>query len=176
MFNALNTIANRMHEDVADADRLLVALADLLRAALAGAQSPHARVRDELAWLRSYCALMSGRQPGRLQIDLDAEAATLDARLPRLLLQPLVENAFRHGLASGRGRLAVQLVVANGRLHCRVSDDGAGFAAGREGVGLANVRERLRLLYGARAGLQIAPRPSGGTEVRVTLPLEPMDG
>ena len=176
MFNALNTIANRMHEDVADADRLLVALADLLRAALAGAQSPYARVRDELDWLRSYCALMSGRQPGRLQADLDAEAATLDARLPRLLLQPLVENAFRHGLASGRGRLAVQLVVANGRLHCRVSDDGAGFAAGREGVGLANVRERLRLLYGARAGLQIAPRPSGGTEVRVTLPLEPMDG
>lgn len=175
MFNALNTIASRMHEDVAAADRLLVALADLLRAALAGAQSPHARVSDELAWLRSYCALMSERQPGRLQVCIDADAAALTARMPRLLLQPLVENAFRHGLVDGRGTLSVTLHGAAGELHCTVSDDGAGYRSGREGIGLANVRERLRLLYGDRAALAIAARPEGGTLVAVRLPLEPAD-
>ena len=175
MFNALNTIASRMHEDVAAADRLLVALADLLRAALAGAQSPHARVSDELAWLRSYCALMSERQPGRLQVRIDADPSALTARMPRLLLQPLVENVFRHGLADGRGTLLVTLSGVNGELHCAVSDDGTGYRAGREGIGLANVRERLRLLYGERAALEIAARPAGGTVVAVRLPLEPAD-
>ena len=175
MFNALNTIGSRMHEDVDAADRLLVALADLLRAALAGAQSPHARVSDELAWLRSYCALMSERQPGRLQVRIDADAVALTARMPRLLLQPLVENAFRHGLVDGRGTLRVTLQGAAGELRCTVSDDGAGYRAGREGIGLANVRERLRLLYGERAALAIAARSEGGTMVAVRLPLEPAD-
>jgi len=175
MFNALNTIASRMHEDVPAADRLLVALVDLLRAALAGAQSPHARVSDELAWLRSYCALMSERQPGWLQVRIDADPAALTARMPRLLLQPLVENAFRHGLVDGRGTLRVTLHGVAGELHCTVSDDGAGYRAGREGIGLANVRERLRLLYGERAALEIAARSEGGTMVAVRLPLEPAD-
>ncbi|THD11262.1 sensor histidine kinase [Metallibacterium scheffleri] len=175
MFNALNTIASRMHDDVDAADRLLVALADLLRAVLAGAQNPHARVRDELAWLRSYCALMSERQPGRLQVRIDADPVALMARMPRLLLQPLVENAFRHGLADGRGTLSVTLRGAAGELHCAVSDDGAGYRAGREGIGLANVRERLRLLYGERAALEITVQSEGGTLVAVKLPLEPAD-
>ena len=175
MFNALNTIASHMHEDVQTADRLLVALADLLRAALVGAQSPHARVRDELDWLRSYCALMSERQPGRLQVRIDADPVALTARMPRLLLQPLVENAFRHGLVDGRGTLCVTLHGAAGELHCAVSDDGAGYRGGREGIGLANVRERLRLLYGERAALEITVRPGGGTMVAVRLPLEPAD-
>ncbi|MDE1959601.1 MAG: histidine kinase [Xanthomonadaceae bacterium] len=175
MFNALNTIASRMHDDVDAADRLLVALADLLRTALAGAQSPYARVRDELAWLRSYCALMGERQPGRLQVRIDADPVALTARMPRLLLQPLVENAFRHGLVDGRGTLLVTLRGAAGELHCAVSDDGAGYRAGREGIGLANVRERLRLLYGERAALEIAARPEAGTMVSVRLPLEPAD-
>ena len=173
MFNALNTIANRMHEDVAAADHLLVALADLLRAALAGAQSPYAQVSEELAWLRSYCALMSERQPGRLQVRIDADPAALTARIPRLLLQPLVENAFRHGLVDGRGTLRVTLHGASGELYCSVSDDGAGYRSGREGIGLANVRERLRLLYGPRAALEITARSEGGTRVAVRLPLEP---
>ena len=175
MFNALNTIASHMHEDVQTADRLLVALADLLRAALAGSQSPHANVRDELAWLRSYCTLMVGRQPGRLQVTIEADAAAAAARMPRLLLQPLVENAFRHGLVDGHGTLSVTLNGAAGDLHCTVSDSGAGYAGGREGIGLTNLRERLRLLYGERATLSIAARAEGGTAVSVRLPLEPAD-
>ncbi len=175
MFNALNTIASRMHDDVQAADRLLVALADLLRAALAGSQSPYATVREELAWLHNYCALMAERQPGRLQVCIDADAPATAARMPRLLLQPLIENAFLHGLAGGRGALSVQLRATHDELHCTVCDDGAGFVAGREGVGLTNVRERLRLLYGARAALSITAQPEGGTVVAVRLPLEPAD-
>ncbi|EQD66527.1 signal transduction histidine kinase, LytS [mine drainage metagenome] len=146
-----------------------------MRAALAGAQSPYARVRDELDWLRSYCALMCERQPGRLQVTIAADDTAEVARMPRLLLQPLVENAFRHGLADGRGTLSVTLNSVAGDLHCTVSDNGSGYLAGREGVGLTNVRERLRLLYGARATLNIAARPEGGTQVSVWLPLEPAD-
>ncbi len=175
IFNALNTIASCMHEDVEAADRLLVALADLLRAALTGAQNPYARVRDELDWLRNYCTLMSERQPGRLQVTIAADDSVEGARMPRLLLQPLVENIFRHGLTDGRGILNVTLNGADGNLHCTVMDDGSGYLAGREGVGLTNVRERLHLLYGGRATLDIAARPEGGTQVSVCLPLEPAD-
>lgn len=175
LFNALNTIAARMHEDVDAADRLLVALADLLRTALASGDAPFAPVSREIEWLRSYCALMAERQPGQLHVRIEVDDATMTARIPRLMLQPLVENSFRHGLSDGRGHLRISLRSDNGSLLCSIRDDGGGYRPDREGVGLRNVRERLQLLYGQRAHFNIAVLAEGGTEATLQLPLEPCD-
>ncbi|OZB60697.1 MAG: hypothetical protein B7X39_09205 [Lysobacterales bacterium 14-68-21] len=173
VFNTLNAISNRIYEDVPAADRMIVALSDLLRAAMTADGSEFVRIADEVHWLRAYTALMAERQPGLLQVDIAVDEGLEGVRLPRLLLQPLVENAFRHGLRNGRGRLAVTLRRDGGQLHCRVEDDGVGFAADAQpGVGLANVRERLALLYPDRHRWQIGPGAQGGTIVDITLPLE----
>lgn len=174
VFNTLNAISNRMYEDVPAADRMIVALSDLLRTAMTADGSTWVRVADEVHWLRAYTALMAERQPGLLHVDITVDDGLEAMRLPRLLLQPLVENAFRHGLRNGRGRLAVTLRRDGERLRCRVEDDGVGFAADAQpGVGLANVRERLTLLYPGRHSWQIGPGTQGGTAVDITLPLEP---
>ncbi|HET6432822.1 sensor histidine kinase [Dyella sp.] len=174
VFNTLNAISNRMYEDVPAADRMIVALSDLLRSAMTADGSAFVRVSDEVHWLRAYTALMAERQPGLLHVDITVDDGLDAMRLPRLLLQPLVENAFRHGLRNGRGRLAVSLRRDGEQLHCRVEDDGVGFAADAQpGVGLANVRERLALLYPDRHQWKIGPGAQGGTAVDITLPLEP---
>lgn len=175
LFNALNTIACRMHEDVDAADRLLVSLSSLLRAVIVDSGDHYAPVWRELEWLRSYCELMGQRQPGRLHIliDIDDEAPT--ARMPRLILQPLVENAFRHGLADGHGHLHIVISCKSGTLICTIRDDGTGYHAGKLGFGIRNVRERLRLLYGDRARFDITRLEGSGTEARLMLPWEPAD-
>lgn len=174
VFNTLNAISNRMYEDVPAADRMIVALSDLLRTAMTADGSAFVRVSDEVHWLRAYTALMAERQPGLLHVDIGVDEGLDAMRLPRLLLQPLVENAFRHGLRNGRGRLTVTLRRDGEQLHCRVEDDGVGFAADAQpGVGLANVRERLALLYPDRHTWHIGPGTHGGTAVDITLPLEP---
>ena len=176
IFNTLNAIANRMHEDVDAADRMLVALAELLRAAMARDGADRVSVAEDLRWLEAYCHLMAERQPGRLQVDIDVESAARQALIPRLLLQPLVENAFRHGLRSGRGRLRVSVHADGDRLRCRIVDDGPGVDEDIEpGLGLRNVRERLTLLYPDAHSLQLGAAPGGGTEVVVELPLERAD-
>lgn len=173
VFNTLNAISNRMYEDVAAADRMLVALADLLRAAMTAGGSDWVRVADEARWLHAYCALMAERQPGLLDVRIEVEAALDDMRLPRLLLQPLVENAFRHGLRNGRRNLAITLQRDGEQLVCRVEDDGAGVPASLlPGVGLSNVRQRLALLYPDSHRWQLGAGRAGGTLVCVTMPLE----
>ncbi|MBB6184690.1 sensor histidine kinase [Oleiagrimonas soli] len=173
IFNTLNAISNRMYEDVAAADRMVVALADLLRSAMNGEGGERIRLGEEAKWLRAYAHLMAERQPGLLHVAIRIDPALGDARIPRLLLQPLVENAFRHGLRSGRGRLEVDVWAEDGRLRCRVADDGVGLAADAEpGLGLGNVRERLALLYPDDHALRIARRAEGGTEVTLDMPLE----
>ena len=174
VFNTLNAISNRMYEDVPAADRMIVALSDLLRTAMTADGAAYVRVADDVRWLRAYTALMAERQPGLLHVAIDVDEDLDAMRLPRLLLQPLVENAFRHGLRNGRGRLAVSLRRDGDTLRCRVEDDGVGIAPdAAPGVGLANVRERLALLYGDRHRWSIGPRDGGGTVAEIVLPLEP---
>lgn len=173
VFNALNAIANRMYEDVAAADRLLVALADLLRAAMGADGSDWVTVAEEERWLHAYCALMTERQPGLLHVAIAVDPDLAPVRLPRLLLQPLVENAFRHGLRNGRGHLWITLEGIGDRLRCTVEDDGAGMpAVPMPGLGLRNVRQRLELLYPDRHGWRIDPGRQGGTAIVVDIPLE----
>jgi LytS/YehU family sensor histidine kinase len=172
MFNTLNAISNRMHEDVDAADRMMAAFAELLRAALAESGSAHVRVAEDVAWLERYFALMRERFRGKLETKVTLDPAARDARIPRLLLQPLVENAFEHGLKNGRGSVAVAIRVDGRRLRCSVEDDGAGLAAEfRSGTGLGNVRSRLDLLYPQDHAFRIASRPEGGTRIEIDLPL-----
>ena len=173
MFNTLNAISNRMHEDVEAADRMISAFADLLRAALAESGSALVRVSEDVAWLERYFELMSERFRGKLATKITLDPAARSARLPRLLLQPLVENAFEHGLKSGRGSVEVTIRAGAGRLHCTVDDDGEGLGGDfLPGTGLANVRSRLDLLYPSDHTFEIGARPGGGTHIRIDLPLD----
>jgi two-component system, LytTR family, sensor kinase len=172
MFNTLNAISNRMHEDVDAADRMIAAFAELLRAALAESGSAHVRVDEDVVWLERYFELMRERFRGKLDTRITLDPGARSARIPRLLLQPLVENAFEHGLKSGRGRVDVSIRADGGRLHCTVEDNGAGLAGTfAPGTGIANVRSRLDLLYPQNHIFRIAPRPAGGTHVEIDLPL-----
>lgn len=172
MFNTLNAISNRMHENVDAADRMIAAFADLLRAALSESGTAEVRVADEAAWLERYLELMRERFRGKLAASVAVDAEACEARIPRLLLQPLVENAFEHGLAGGRGRVEVAIRARGERLLCTVEDDGAGIAADfRPSVGLANVRGRLELMYPLDHRFEIGPRAAGGTRIELELPL-----
>jgi two-component system, LytTR family, sensor kinase len=172
VFNTLNAISNRMHEDVDAADRMIAAFADLLRAALAESGSAHVRVGDDVVWLERYFELMRERFRGQVETSVVLDPAAASARVPRLLLQPLVENAFAHGLTAGRGRIDVRIRADGDRLRCVVEDDGAGLKTDfKPGVGLGNVRSRLDLLYGGEYRFDIAPRDEGGTRVEIDLPL-----
>lgn len=172
VFNTLNAISNRMHEDVDAADRMIAAFADLLRAALSESGDAQVRVAEDAAWLERYFELMRERFRGKLSTNIRVDADVSDARIPRLLLQPLIENAFEHGLASGRGRVDVAISARSERLICTVEDDGAGVAPQFEpGVGLANVRSRLELMYPNDHRFAIAARAGGGTRIEIDLPL-----
>jgi LytS/YehU family sensor histidine kinase len=173
MFNTLNAISNRMHEDVEAADRMIAALAVLMRVALSETGDARVRVVDDVVWLERYFELMRERFRGKLETQVDVDPAARDARIPRLLLQPLVENAFEHGLRSGRGCVDVAIRAEAGRLRCTIDDDGAGCGpAAVDGTGLRNVRSRLELLYPRNHRFAIGARPGGGTRIEIDLPLE----
>ncbi|WP_168184726.1 histidine kinase [Oleiagrimonas sp. MCCC 1A03011] len=176
LFNTINAISNRMYEDVAAADRMLVALADLLRAAMARDGADRVPVAEDVRWLEAYCHLMTERQPGRLEVELDIGERARRALIPRLLLQPLVENVFRHGLRDGRGKLTIRVQAHDDRLRCSVADNGVGVGEDAEpGLGLGNLRERLALLYPHDHDFTIRPGADGGAEVVVDMPLEHAD-
>jgi LytS/YehU family sensor histidine kinase len=172
VFNTLNAISNRMHEDVEAADRMIAALAVLMRVALSETGEARVRVVDDVVWLERYFELMRERFRGKLETQVRLDPAARNARIPRLLLQPLVENAFEHGLASGRGRVDVSIDGDGAQLRCIVADDGRGRAPGYvPGVGLANVRHRLELLYPGQHRFTIAPGTVAGTRIEIELPL-----
>jgi signal transduction histidine kinase len=174
LFNALNTIAELVHEDPQRADRMISGLSDLLRATL-DADGHATPLASEIALAERYLAIQQVRFGDRLRIDWDV-APGLDARpVPRLLLQPLLENAILHGVGARKagGRIRVGARVVRDRLEISVEDDGEGFGVGgadRQGVGLANTRSRLAAMYGGRAGVEIRSSPLGGAAVVVTLP------
>jgi len=173
LFNALNAISNRMREDVDAADRMISHLGDLLRAAYATDQQLLVPLHSELEWLRGYAAMMAERFRGQLSFELQVDPGLDAIKVPRLLLQPLVENAFRHGLAEGRGCLWVDVRRAGQRLSCTISDDGVGLPdvpLGR-GTGLSNVSRRLQLLFPDDHELRLAAREPRGTVVTVAFPV-----
>jgi two-component system LytT family sensor kinase len=173
LFNALNAISNRMHEDVNAADRMISQLGDLLRAAYDTDQHLLVPLESELSWLHGYTSMMAERFRGQLVFDLDVEPGLESIAVPRLLLQPLVENALRHGLSEGRGHLSVTVRRQGPRLRYTVSDDGVGLlgASVTRGTGLSNVSRRLELLFGEDQELSFAAHEPRGMVVTVAFPV-----
>jgi two-component system LytT family sensor kinase len=173
LFNSLNAISNRMHEDVAAADRMISQLGDLLRAAYETDRDVLVPLERELGWLRGYTGMMAERFRGQLSFELEVEPGLETVRVPRLLLQPLVENALKHGLAEGRGQLHVD-VRRDGRcLQYTVSDDGAGLSGAppSPGTGLSNISRRLELLFPGDHRFDLSARTPRGVVATVRFPV-----
>jgi two-component system LytT family sensor kinase len=174
LFNTLNTIAMAVREgrDRA-AVKMLARLSGILRRSMETAVRPETTLRRELRLVRDYLRLERYRMEDRLNVRWKVEEETWDAIVPTMLLQPLVENAVRHGIAERAegGTLTIHAGRRDGSLVVEVEDTGAGLPPdARPGVGTENVRRRLATRYGPDAGLALEPRAGGGTVARVTLP------
>jgi len=176
LFNTLNAISVLMKEDATVADRMLLRLSELLRLTLKRTDSHEVSLRQELEFLSSYLEIEQTRFQDRLQVEMNIDPDALDAQVPNLILQPLVENAIRYAVAPRATKSTVEICAArlNGHIELRVRDDGSGIdeanQATAQGVGLRNTRERLEKLYGAAQRFQLSPAAGGGLQVTITIP------
>ncbi len=177
LFNTLNTIAVLVREEKNhEAVNLIARLSSLLRMSLDNTRVHEVTVRQEMDFLELYIGIQKARFSDRLAVGIEIDAEAMEARIPNLLLQPLVENAILHGIApkSGPGRVDVTGHVKAGRLHLEVRDDGPGLGDGmrraKEGVGLSNTRERIAKIYGAQGQLSLRSEPGRGVTVQIVLP------
>lgn len=177
LFNTLHTISELIHEDPDAAERMITRLGDLLRLTVDNAQSHEVTLAAEMDFLEAYLEIQRTRFNDRLEVLVSVEPETRGAMVPNLVLQPLVENAIRHGTASlgGRGRILVKTFTTGGRLRMEVHDNGAGVHAdprprARQGVGVRNTRARLEQMYGDEAVLELTHCPIGGTIAAVEIP------
>ncbi|MFN8094100.1 MAG: histidine kinase [Vicinamibacteria bacterium] len=178
LFNALNTVGALMRTSPERARRTLLDLTSLLRAVLRRSGGEFSTLGQELDLVESYLAIEQARFEERIVVERTVPAELRRALVPPLVLQPLVENAIKHGLAPKRegGRLRLRVCCAGGRLDLEVEDDGAGstpaaLARGRaRGIGLGNVEKRLAAYFGPDGSLRVESRPGRGTTARVSLP------
>ena len=177
LFNTLKAITALIGSEPRAAERMVAGLSELLRASLRSADEQEVPLARELEHLKLYTDIQRTRFGDRLDVKLDVDPATRSAMVPSLLLQPLVENAIRHGLAPRAvgGQVYVRAARDGEELRLEVRDDGVGAetrggALSREGVGLANTRERLRRLHGEHQRFAYETRPGAGFAVRIALP------
>jgi two-component system, LytTR family, sensor kinase len=176
LFNTLNTIAELVHDEPDAADRMITGLSDLLRRTLELGPTQEIPLDAELALLEQYLDIQRARFGDRLRITIAVGDDTTRAAVPVLLLQPLVENAIRHGLGErlSSGQIDIAARRDGNRLIVTVSDDGIGPAASaataRERVGLGNTRARLEALYGSNHRLDLSVAPSQGARVTLEIP------
>jgi LytS/YehU family sensor histidine kinase len=157
-FNALNTISALMHVDVERADRLLARLGELLRASLQSNDQEMIPLREELQTLELFAQIMQERFADRVSLSWRIDEEVLDAKVPALLLQPLLENAFKHGVERSLGKVSIDVSAQRDgeRLRIVIRNTGSALAEDyREGVGLRNCRQRLDVIYGPTAQLQM---------------------
>lgn len=176
LFNALHSISSLIHSDPRAANETLVLVSDMLRHAVDTVRIQEVALRDELAILRLYTQIQQVRFGDRLRLTWNVDDAALNAAVPHMLLQPLVENAIKHGLEahSAAGRIAIGARREGDMLHMSIRDDGPGHGAPSPrrgaGLGITNVRTRLAQLYGERHTFRIGRATGGGTEVTIALP------
>jgi len=175
LFNSLHTIGILMQEDVDAASHLLVSLGDLLRMALERREN-EITLQSELEFVGKYLEIELTRFHDRLKVHMDVPPALLGVYVPSLALQPLVENAIKHGFSvdSTASRLEIAAKLHNGRVWLCVRDDGPGPAQGsrlRFGVGLTNIQSRLKQLYGDESSLELTGGNGQGCEAIITFPL-----
>lgn len=173
LFNTLNAIAELIYQDPPRAERTLTRLSDLLRLTLARSDEHHVTLGEELDFLRSYLDVQQILLQDRLRLAWDVNDDALQARVPTMILQPLVENAIRHGIGprTGGGSLRIAAERDADALLLAVEDDGVGIgSAAIEGIGLANTRARLDHLYAGRHSFTVISNPGGGTVARVRIP------
>jgi two-component system, LytTR family, sensor kinase len=175
LFNTLNGIASLMYTNVEDADRMLVRLSELLRMTMTQTGRPVVALKDELAFLDRYLGIEAIRFRDRLTVRFEIDPQVEQAEVPNLLLQPIVENAIRHGIEphARAGEIVILARRVGETLVLEVNDTGAGLPpAGpqREGIGLANTRARLRELYADAQEFVFRNRPEGGLSVRIQIP------
>ncbi len=177
LFNTLNSISALVHSNPDGADEMISRLGDFLRTTLDAPQEQWVTLRRELAFIKDYLAIEEIRFQDRLRVQIDIPAELMECRVPSFLLQPLVENALKHGLADRPqgGTLQLRARQDSAFLVLAVQDDGEGYVPGREGVGLANVRSRLGLLYKGQGRLDILGGSGRGTLVELWLPLGRLD-
>ncbi len=177
LFNTLHSISTLMHRDVAAADRLMARLSDLLRMTLDNVEQPLVSLKQEMEFLSGYLEIEQTRFRDRLSVEVDVEAAALEASVPNMLLQPLVENALRYAVAprSTPGRVRIRARREGARLLLAVEDNGPGLPPGwqdplKSGPGLANTRARLEQLYGSEQSVHLGNLAEGGLRVALSLP------
>lgn len=180
LFNTLNAVSALIDEDPAEARRMLTRLSELLRMALDAMQKPEIPLAREIDWLEHYVDLQRMRFEERLDVQIDVAPDTLGARIPPLLLQPLVENAIEHAIEPrpAGGRITVHAARENGHLRLVVADDGPGpgDASGKgSGIGLRVTRDRLAALYGADASVDLRAGALGGAEAVIEVPFRDRD-
>jgi two-component system, LytTR family, sensor kinase len=173
LFNSLNAISNRMHEDIEAADRMISQLGDLLRAAYESDDHVLVPLGRELGWLRGYTAMMAERFRGQLAFEIEVDPGIEAVPVPRLLLQPILENALKHGLIEGRGWLKVEVRCDGRKLQYTVSDDGSGFPDEPlvRGTGISNIARRLELLFPGAHELTFSSRQPHGAVVTLSFPV-----
>jgi signal transduction histidine kinase len=174
LFNTLNAISALALADPLQARLMIARLSDFLRLTLEERHAPQVPLSRELEFLACYLGIQQVRFQDRLSTAMDVDDDTLGASVPNLILQPLVENALRHGLQHkpGAGNLRISTRRDGDQLQLRVDDDGLGLppTGPAEGIGLGNTRSRLRMLFGDAAQLELTPIPGGGTRAEVRLP------
>jgi two-component system LytT family sensor kinase len=179
LFNTLNTVAQLIHEDQAAAEKMVISLSDMLRISLYQMNEQEVTLRQELGFVGKYLEIMEARFEGRLSVRLDIDPRALEAYVPTMLLQPLVENSIRHGFdpRRGGGRVEISARRDDRTLRLSVADNGCGIERGAGPhapdaghIGLANTRARLDYLYGPEHGFELRSLPGSGVMVSVSLP------
>jgi signal transduction histidine kinase len=181
LFNTLNSISALLEEDVEAADVMIARLGDFLRMTLDNSGAQEVSLQEELEFLRSYLEIERVRFQDRLTVNLRVEPDSLEARVPNLILQPIVENAIRHGIVRrvGPGLIEIRAERHDGALQLKVTDngpgldsDGPGGVAVKEGLGLSNTRARLQQLYGTRQRFVLSRASGGGLQVTMEIPFQ----
>jgi two-component system, LytTR family, sensor kinase len=179
LFNTLNTISSVMYEDVRAADAMITQLSDLLRLTLRASRAQEIPLEEELQIARLYLDLMQKRFENKLRISYSIDPALKNSLVPQLILQPLLENSLRHGMAAGDAAMEISITAQreNGSVILQVLDTGCGLGSraptevfGR-GLGLSNIRDRLAHLYGGSQQFSITNRTGGGAQVTLRVPL-----